>query len=136
MLQEKMTVPLNRMVRSLALVGSLQVVMPFTLDASAIAQESFPMVCRGGGGMRAEIQANGTMRMFFTPAAQAANIAPPGPGQCIWLDRSFRPGEPAVLLTNFGAARVLVDSMVSGGPFNVHVFNNNQGAMQVTRVGP
>lgn len=104
--------------------------------SNAFAQESFPMVCRGGGGMRAEIFANGAMRIFFTPAAQAANIAPPQPGQCIWLDRTFRPGEPPVLLSTFGAARVLLDAMVAGGPFNVHVFNNNQGAMQVTRVGP
>jgi len=52
------------------------------------------------------------------------------------LDRALRPGEPTVLLTTFGAARILVDTMVSGGAFDVHVFNNNQGAMQVTRVGP
>jgi hypothetical protein len=106
------------------------------LDASALAQESFPMVCRGGGGMRADILANGTMRVFFTSAAQGANTAPPGPGQCTFLDRALRPGEPTVLLTTFGAARILVDTMVSGGAFDVHVFNNNQGAMQVTRVGP
>jgi hypothetical protein len=105
-------------------------------DTSALAQEGFPMVCRGGGGMRADILANGTMRVFFIPAAQGANTAPPGPGQCTFLDRALRPGEPTVLLTTFGAGRILVDTMVSGGAFDVHVFNNNQGAMQVTRVGP
>jgi hypothetical protein len=136
MLEKKMTSSLNRMVRSLALIGSFQAAMPFMLDASAFAQESFPMVCRGGGGMRAEIRANGSMRVFFTPAAQGANTAPPGPGQCTFLDRALRPGEPTDLLTTFGAARSLVDAMVSGGAFDVHVFNNNQGAMQVTRVGP
>jgi hypothetical protein len=106
------------------------------LAAPAFAQESFPMVCRGGGSMRADILANGTMRMNFTSAAQGANSAPPGSGQCTFLDRALRPGEPTVLLTTFGAARILVDTMVSGGAFDVHVFNNNQGAMQVTRVGP
>ena len=94
------------------------------------------MVCRGGGSMRADILANGTMRVNFTPAAQGANSAPPEFGQCTFLDRALRPGEPTVLLTTFGAARILVDTMVSGGAFDVHVFNNNQGAMQVTRVGP
>src|SRR6516165_2298423 len=96
-------------------------------DVSAFAQESFPMVCRGGGSMRADILANGTMRVFFVPAAQGANTAPPESGQCTFLDRALRPGEPHVLLTTFGAGRVLVDTMVTGGAFDVHVFNNNQG---------
>ena len=91
------------------------------------------MVCRGGGGMRADIQANGTMHVFFTPAAQGANTAPPGPGQCAFLDRALRPGEPTQLRTSFGAARSLLDTIVSGGAFDVHVFNNNQGAMRDTR---
>ena len=136
MLQKEMTGSLDKMVRSLALIASFQAAMPFMLDASVRAQESFPMVCRGGGGMRADILANGAMRVFFIPAAEGANSAPPGPGQCTFLDRALRPGEPHVLLTTFGAARSLVDTMVSGGAFDVHVFNNNQGAMQVTRVGP
>jgi hypothetical protein len=121
------------MVRLLILMG---IAVPFTLAASALAQESFPMVCRGGDGMRADILGDGAMRVFFVPAAQGANSAPPGPGQCTFLDRALRPGEPHVLLSTFQAAHILVDTMVSGGAFDVHVFNNNQGAMQVTRVGP
>jgi hypothetical protein len=119
-------------IAALTMLGAAMI----TPGSDAFAQESFPMVCRGGGGMRAEVFANGEMRILFTPAAQAANVAPPRPGECIWLDRTFRPGEPAMLLSTFGAARVLLDPMVQGSPFDVHVFNNNQGAMQVTRVGP
>ena len=126
----------SRSIRSLALLASFQVASAFLLDPLAFAEQSFPMVCRGGGGMRVEILGNGTMRVFFAPAAQGANTAPPGSGHCTFLDRGLRSGEPNVLLTNFGAAGVLVNTIVSGGAFDVSVFNNNQGAMQVTHVGP
>jgi hypothetical protein len=135
MLQNEVTASRSEMVRSLAITGAF-VIATIVPVPSAIAQTSFPVVCHGGGGMRAEVLANGTLRVFFTPAGQGANTAPPAPGQCTWLDRAFRPGEPTVLLSNYGTARVFIDAMVSGGTFNAHVFNNNQGAMQVTRVGP
>ena len=79
----------SRSIRSLALLASFQVAPAFLLDPPAFAEQSFPMVCRGGGGMRVEILGNGTMRVFFAPAAQGANTAPPGSGQCTFLDRGI-----------------------------------------------
>jgi hypothetical protein len=125
-------------------VGEIAMKVLFALAAALLlsaiseahAQRSYPLVCRGGGTMKAEVLANGTMRMFFTPAFEGANNAPPQAGQCTWLDRAFRDGEPHVLLTTYGEARIFLDAMVAGRPFNAHVFNNKAGAMQVTRVGP
>jgi hypothetical protein len=51
------------------LLSSLALVALATSPGLVLAQQSFPMVCRGGGNMRAEILANGAMRVFFTPAA-------------------------------------------------------------------
>jgi len=136
MFQKKMIGSLGGTARSLALIFSLQAPIDTLFSAPVLAQRSFPLVCRGGGDMRAEVLANGTMRVFFTPADEGANTAPPRAGQCTWLDRAFRPGEPHVLLSTFCEARIFIDTMVSGGAFNAHVFNSNAGAMQVTRVGP
>jgi hypothetical protein len=67
---------------------------------------SYPLLCHGGPGMRimvnhdvdgAGIPGAAAMFIYFKPASTAGSAAPPGPGECIWMDRTFRPGEPAVL---------------------------------------
>jgi len=69
-------------------------------------QPSFPMVCRGGPEMRImvnhDVDASGipgatAMFIYFKPAAKAGSAAPPQPGECTWMDRTLRSGEPAVL---------------------------------------
>jgi hypothetical protein len=74
--------------------------------AGAHAQQSFPMVCRGGPEMRIvvnhDVDAMGVpgataMFVYFRPAAVAAGVTAPGPGECVWIDRTLRPGEPSVL---------------------------------------
>lgn len=108
-----------------------------SLSAPAVADTSYPMVCRGGGGMSAQLYAGGTTYLYFAPASQGASVAPPGHGQCTWLDRALRSSEPTVLLSNDPAgARYLVENMIGGGTFYVHVYNNRAGQMQVTRIGP
>jgi hypothetical protein len=34
------------------------------------------------------------MTIFFRAAGVAGSVMPPPPGQCVWMDRTFRPGEP------------------------------------------
>ncbi|HAJ45839.1 MAG TPA: hypothetical protein DCL54_04575 [Alphaproteobacteria bacterium] len=68
---------------------------------SAFAEPpSYPLICKGGPGMRMMVNhdvPDGVntgathMTVFFQAAGVAAN---PGPGQCVWMDRTFRPGEP------------------------------------------
>lgn len=64
---------------------------------------SYPLVCRGGPEMRimvnhdvdsAGIPGAAAMFIYFKPAARANS---PQPGECVWVDRTFRPGEPAVM---------------------------------------
>jgi hypothetical protein len=64
---------------------------------------SYRLNCMGGPGMRIvtnhDVPSPGhvgaiAMWIYFTAAPVAAR---PGPGQCTWVDRTFRPGEPQVL---------------------------------------
>jgi hypothetical protein len=53
-------------------------------------QGGYPMICHGGGAVKAEIFV-GTIIVRFEPTDVGAGVAPPGPGQCSWLDRGYRP---------------------------------------------
>src|SRR5260370_34855113 len=66
-------------------------------SAAAFGQQGgYPMICHGGGAMKAEIFA-GTIIVRFEPTDVGAGVAPPGPGQGGWLDRGYRPAAPASL---------------------------------------
>lgn len=58
--------------------------------------KSYPLMCRGGSGMKAVLRERG-MLIFFQGGKQGAQVRPPGVGECTWLDRGFRPGEPQEL---------------------------------------
>lgn len=97
--------------------------------ASAADPPSYPLLCHGGPGMRimtnhdvdgAGIPGATAMFIYFTPSSQPGSAQQPGPGECVWLDRTFRPGEPAVMWIKspkiefafqvMGDGRVAVDS--------------------------
>jgi hypothetical protein len=73
----------------------------FLLPLAAQAEPpSYPLICKGGRGMRIMtnhdvpdgVNTGAThMTVFFRASANPAN---PGPGECVWMDRTFRPGEP------------------------------------------
>jgi hypothetical protein len=135
---------------------------------------SYPLICRGGPGMRIMTAhdvpdgvrtGDNAMTVFFRAARTAAN---PGPGECVWMDRTFRPGEPenfwikgpvefAFQVTGDGRLvrdgsgwrlnpegsgpqarnwKTIVDGVLNGGTFTVHVYNESGRTMVVTRVGP
>jgi hypothetical protein len=96
---------------------------------SAAQAQSYPLMCRGGPDMRLAVSHDvdaagvpGATAIFvhFRAAAQAASVSPPGPGECVWMDRTFRPGEPEVLWVKSdaiefafqvtGDRRIVVDS--------------------------
>jgi hypothetical protein len=106
-------------------------------SAAAFGQQAgYAMVCRGGGAMKAEIFA-GTIIVRFEPTDVGAGVAPPAPGQCGWLDRGYRPGEPASLQYSGypDGVRYLADGVFRGGNFYVHVHKNGD-SMMVDRIGP
>jgi hypothetical protein len=106
-------------------------------SAAAFGQPAgYPMVCHGGGEMKAEIFA-GTIIVRFEPTDVGAGVAPPAPGQCGWLDRGYRPGEPALLQYsgNLDGVRYLANGVFNGGHFYVHVHKDGD-SMTVDRIGP
>lgn len=98
------------------------------------APAGYAITCTGGGNMTAQASSDGFLRILFDAAAQGSAAAAPQPGQCAWADRGFRPGEPQMLVYGVSAtgADLLALAANQGIPFQVHAYNNNQGAMVVT----
>lgn len=167
--------PINSSVR-VGLVSLLTVVI-LALDAFVPAEAdppSYPLVCRGGGGMtmhlRSLIEVSSDKLytqavIYFDPSPQPANTTPPRAGQCAWLDRGFRPGEPRTIRirqptsfevglradgtwggvvfdsrrsdTSAASLRDLSNAFRNGEPFQVHVRHDTRDAvLHVTRFGP
>ena len=130
--------------------------------APSIAQTSYVMTCRGGGDMQAVAGQRVSnphvfVEIIFKPGTAGAGVQAPSPGECTWIDRGFRSGEPTKMLYDDNAvawtqticragdcwvntpsskAATLMNWVKGGQPFQVHVFNNNAGHMVVTKVGP
>ena len=102
----------------------------------AQAQQSFPITCRGGGQLSISNDGAEGVRIRFQPAAGSA---PQGmsPGQCTWSDRALRPGEPTVICDSGSNAAQYIGLLDQSTNFPIlQVFNDGQGCMRVTRVGP
>ena len=63
---------------------------PSAVDA---AKKSYPIMCRGGGTMKGTFWPKG-IKFHFVGASEGAGVRTPQAGQCTWLDRGFRVGEP------------------------------------------
>lgn len=79
-----------------------------TISSAIFAADppSYPLLCHGGPGMRimtnhdvdgAGIPGATAMFIYFTPGSKPGSVQQPGPGECVWLDRTLSAGEPAVL---------------------------------------
>jgi hypothetical protein len=111
--------------------------VPGSPGANTPAQTpSYPLSCRGGGTMVASATGDGFVRITFAPAGQASTVAAPRPGECAWSDRGFRPGEPQMMVYALSAknSEALLQAAKSGGTFQVHAYNNSQGAMVVSSI--
>ncbi|RWM38864.1 SH3 domain-containing protein [Mesorhizobium sp.] len=77
--------------------------------------------CRGGGGMKMTISGQTAVFIAFTPAAQTANAAQPGPGECAWPDRLFAANEAHRFALDPGKpnAQLLMDAVRTGGTFQL-----------------
>jgi hypothetical protein len=129
---------------------------------AASAETSYLMTCRGGGDMQAVAgqrvsNAHVFVEITYKRASQGAGVAAPAPGECAWIDRGVHGDEPNKILFNdmgvswtqtvcragncwvntpSGGATALMNAVRSGQPFQVHVYNDRQGHMLVTKVGP
>ena len=76
-----------------------------SLDPSMSLQQSYELRCRGGGSMKFNSTPGSTsssgeqmtnVTIDFAVGTQGAGTGKPNlnPGQCSWIDRGFRPGEP------------------------------------------
>jgi hypothetical protein len=85
----------RRWIRTAAVAVSATLISLFLLTSSpAAALGTFPLDCRGGGQLSLHFaQLEHTLYVRFQPAPGPAG-AGLAPGQCSWLDRAFRPGEP------------------------------------------
>ncbi|HUO98560.1 MAG TPA: hypothetical protein VMU01_07815 [Rhizomicrobium sp.] len=82
--------------------GALAVCM----TAALADPPSYPMLCRGGPGMRIMVNHDVTgsgipgataMFVYFNKAPMPGSMGPPPPGSCTWMDRPLNAAEPAVL---------------------------------------
>jgi len=74
--------------------------LPLSRPAALAAQASYPLVCRGGAGLKLAPEVGpgtaSSVRLRFTRGRQGA-VGGVEPGSCAWQDRGVRDSEPAVL---------------------------------------
>lgn len=116
-------------------IGAALTFTAMAVTGAQAAPNSYPLICVGGGAMQAKILSNATIQLKFGAGQEAGS---PQPGQCTWMDRGFRPGEPTVMLLrrDRDGMDYILNGMLGNARFIVHVYNNNAGAMMVTRVRP
>lgn len=126
----------------------------------ASAQNTYIMTCTPGGQMynytRSENGGRVATTVYFKGANQGASVQAPSPGQCTWLDRGLRGGEPEKLLvkgesgivqascntrgcnvkTTAPMSSKILTAMTGNRPFQVHVYNDQNGHMRVVKFGP
>lgn len=120
-----------------AVIPLLAAIFTTTLAVgTAHGQQSYPMTCRGGGTLTIRNNGSAGVQISFRPGTGAA---PSGlsPGQCTWSDRALRSGEPTTICDSGASASQYVGQLVRPDQYVIlQVFNNGQGCMKVTRVGP
>jgi hypothetical protein len=133
-------------------------------DAIAAGTPSYPMVCRGGGGITVNITHQmRRLTIRFRSARVGAATRQPGPGECAWLDRPLRSNEPRLLTywANKNQLNITISSdrrllglsvdgdqrsrhwrelfqaVMNGRVFYVRAYNERNPAwLIITRVGP
>lgn len=81
---------------------------------------SYPLVCRGGGGLRFALQSGvlgvaGTMWSIEFTRAAGAGLASLAPGQCAWMDRPVSSGEPNRVCQPIDSSRLHLEWTADGG---------------------
>jgi hypothetical protein len=119
---------------SLAVVATAATAMILAVAPAEATPRSYQLICKGGGAMVATIKSNGTIALRFSPGSEAGVVQA---GQCTWVDRGFREGEPNLLSLagDREGTTYILNGLLSGDRFYAHVYNDNNGRMVVTRTG-
>lgn len=83
----------------------------------ALAQPSYPLVCRDGGAMVFELahtQEHAVVVVRFARASQPANTPPPRAGECAGLDRPMRAEEPDMFGVRFAHVSIFANIQANG----------------------
>lgn len=92
--------------RALRITTVLAALCMIPIGSFAADPPSYPLLCHGGPGMRivtnhdvdsAGVPGATAMFIYFKSSAKPGSVQKPGAGECVWLDRTFRPGEPQVM---------------------------------------
>jgi hypothetical protein len=103
---------------------------------AAHAQQSYPLTIRGGGTLTIANDGTNGVRIRFQPGPGAVT-AGLSPGQGTWSDRALRPGEPTITCDSGARAAQYVGLLVQSNQYVIlQVYNDGQGCLRVTRVGP
>lgn len=150
--------------RKLAALGAASLMLAVTASgASAQTPTSYVMICHGGPNMFISAKAkkvpgaNVVVSVSFRAAAVGSNQRMPRGGECAWPNRALYPNEPRKLLlvdegatffetrcqkgqcslrTSSHSTSNLMKWAIGGYPFQVSVYNDQQGNMRITKVGP
>ncbi|HZM90195.1 MAG TPA: NHL repeat-containing protein [Blastocatellia bacterium] len=124
---------MNRIILPALLLGGLLVAAPgASSSARAPDKPSYPMVCRGGGSISSTLTVNrvtDTAQFEFKKGSRSAESGL-APGECSWLDRGMRDGEPDVLIQYPDRPPKKIDAgwikelQVPGGYWMFSVFND------------
>ena len=127
--------------------------------SNAQAQNSYVLTCKPGGSLYQYIRFEGgriSSTVYFKGGSEGAATRAPAPGECTWIDRGFRSGEPEKLLiqgeggniksscntrgcntsTDAPVSSKLLKAINGNQPFQVHAYNNRNGHMVITKFGP
>jgi len=143
------------------LAGAVALLTSVFATTAIAAPQSYPMVCRAGGNMYVQVSLRtddvAVLEVSYTRATAAANAQMPAPGTCAWPRRVLNPDEPTkmqLIVNNAGwmdvrCTRGFCEVQTTSGevmelfgmatgrlPFQVDVYNDRNGHMMVTRVGP
>jgi hypothetical protein len=134
--------------RNKAALPVIMVLSLWGLAGDSRAQQTFPLVCRGGSSMRFASHSGNAQHtynilgLFFKKGTRATGPdgAQLAPGQCSWLDRAMRTNEPDILQEQVGpnvtSAPWFDNLKKSTGCWRFDVFNTNQGVLKVTSQRP
>ena len=98
--------------------------------------QSYPLTIRGGGTLTIACDGSNGVLIHFQPAPGPVYMGL-APGQGSWSDRALSSGEPTTIYDSAADAAQYVDRLLLSDQYVIlQVYNDGQGHMRVTGVGP
>jgi hypothetical protein len=135
------------------IMTSMALLALVSLSSAHAAPTSYVLMCKGGGNMSVDYNAQSNRLVVKFKAGQRSGGQGVSAGSCTWVDRGFRAKEPQRLCqTNVKDIRFhmnghdkvtsirsstapYIRNILSGRAFQVRVYNDGAGCMKVTKAG-